>query len=91
MRSGSITENIIEAGGIRKVILEASMSSDEGEAAALLNPPKSKSTSDLLPVNKKSAEGLSSDAAEGSTASTASQPTDGGKKKKNRKKKKGGK
>lgn len=91
VRSGSITENIVEAGGIRKVILEASMSSDEGDAAAILNQSKSKSTTDLAPANKKSAEGLSSDAAEGSTASAASQPADGGKKKKNRKKKKGGK
>lgn len=91
VRSGSITENIIEAGGIRKVILEASMSSDEGDAALAQMQPKSKSTTDLTPANKKSMEALSSDAAEGSTASAASQPAEGGKKKKNRKKKKGGK
>lgn len=91
VRSGSITENIIEAGGIRKVILEASMSSDDGDAAATLNQAKSKSTTDLAPANKKSAEGLSSDAAEASTASAASQPAEGSRKKKNRKKKKGGK
>jgi metal transporter CNNM len=32
VRSGSITENIVEAGGIRKVVLEANSSSDSEEA-----------------------------------------------------------
>ncbi|KAI5861345.1 DUF21-domain-containing protein [Durotheca rogersii] len=41
VRSGSITENIIESGGIRKVVLEANSSSSEEDEGAGLHPPRS--------------------------------------------------
>jgi metal transporter CNNM len=45
-RSGSITENIIEAGGIRKVVLETNSSSDEQKEAGESN--KGGSTSNFM-------------------------------------------
>jgi metal transporter CNNM len=43
-RSGSITENIIEAGGVRKVVLETNSSSDDKDERAEENTPPTSST-----------------------------------------------
>ncbi|GAP88348.1 putative duf21 and cbs domain protein [Rosellinia necatrix] len=54
VRSGSITENIVEAGGIRKVVLEANSSSEsEDNDAERGNTTGTASDADKSPTNKK--------------------------------------
>ncbi|KAI0847339.1 DUF21-domain-containing protein [Daldinia vernicosa] len=52
VRSGSITENIIESGGIRKVVLEANdtSSGDEGQKAVMPAPSDEEGTSSTATV-----------------------------------------
>jgi metal transporter CNNM len=50
VRSGSITENVVEAGGIRKVVLEATSSGDDGELEGLPTPGQSRPQSVGLTV-----------------------------------------
>jgi metal transporter CNNM len=75
-RSGSITENVVEAGGVRKVVLEATSSSD-GEGGS------SSRTQLLAPV-----QGSDEDQSDPGASNAAS--GQGHAKKKNRKKKKKG-
>ncbi|KAI0403258.1 DUF21-domain-containing protein [Xylaria palmicola] len=54
VRSGSITENIVEAGGIRKVVLEANSSSDsEGDGTSHGRTTESTSEGDKTPKDRK--------------------------------------
>ncbi|KAI1388002.1 DUF21-domain-containing protein [Hypoxylon trugodes] len=58
VRSGSITENIVESGGIRKVILEASSSVSEGEReeqeeSTVSAPSDADGTSSTTPTGNK--------------------------------------
>ncbi|KAK7967086.1 uncharacterized protein PG986_001363 [Apiospora aurea] len=89
VRSGSITENVVEAGGIRKVVLEATASGDEGEILIVESPTHSRSQ-----ASEEDAEGPAASGAhaEGVSNAEASHPSGGeGKKKNKRRKKKGGK
>ncbi|KAH6679340.1 hypothetical protein B0J14DRAFT_295917 [Halenospora varia] len=72
-RSGSITENIVDSGGIRKVVLEAGSSSGEGEE---VNGKKNEKSPSNAPVNgdESNTEGHHSEAPKG----------EGGKKKRRR-------
>ncbi|KAI0129410.1 hypothetical protein BJ170DRAFT_616149 [Xylariales sp. AK1849] len=83
VRSGSITENVVEAGGIRKVVLEATSSGEDGEADGSKSP---------VPLEPMSEEGPSDTGASGVTEPSNTEPSHGnGKKKSRRKKRKGGK
>ncbi|KAH8684474.1 hypothetical protein BGZ60DRAFT_466903 [Tricladium varicosporioides] len=72
-RSGSITENIVDSGGIRKVVLEAGSSSGEGDE---VNGKKNEKSPSNLPANgdESNTEGHHSEAPKG----------EGGKKKRRR-------
>ncbi|KAK6834383.1 hypothetical protein PG995_008446 [Apiospora arundinis] len=88
VRSGSITENVVEAGGIRKVVLEATASGDEeGEILVVESPSHARSQASEEDAEGSAASGTH---AGGSSNGEASRPGDG-KKKNKRKKKKGGK
>lgn len=85
VRSGSITENVVEAGGIRKVVLEATASGDEAEILIVESPSHNR----LEDGEGSAASGTHVDGASGAEPS---RPSGGdGKKKNKKKKKKGGK
>ncbi|KAI1634416.1 hypothetical protein F4809DRAFT_527553 [Biscogniauxia mediterranea] len=50
VRSGSITENIVEAGGVRKVVLEANSSSDSEEHGSGASAPSNESAASTTNV-----------------------------------------
>ena len=77
VRSGNITENIIEAGGFRKVVLETNSSSDDVEAN---NNERSTEEDEDTPHDPKSDQGEQNTAGGG----------EGGKKKRRRRRKKQG-
>ncbi|KAK8037876.1 hypothetical protein PG994_014643 [Apiospora phragmitis] len=89
VRSGSITENVVEAGGIRKVVLEATASDDEGEILVVESPCHSRSQASEEDAEGSAASGTHAEGA--STAESSHPPGGDGKKKNKRKKKKGGK
>lgn len=101
VRSGSITENVVEAGGIRKVVLEATSSGEEGgeSGAKRAGNPRTRSKTSLAApghVTEEDEDGEDDDAAgasHGDNASNAgsSQGHSNGKKKSRRKKRKGAK
>jgi metal transporter CNNM len=106
VRSGSITENVVESRGVRKVVLETASSNDDeevasrGRAGSLLESQKSHSRSTLnIPgddgqVSEDDTEAESNVAGLGNGASTSEacnpRSRDGGGKKKNRRKKRKG-
>jgi metal transporter CNNM len=83
VRSGSITENVVEAGGVRKVVLEATSSGEEAEASG--------GRTELVITEQISeddhADGGASSQADGSNTASGQ----GAKKKSRRKKRKGSK
>lgn len=88
VRSGSITENVVEAGGIRKVVLEATASGDEAEILVVESPSHNRSQASEEEDEGSAASGTHVAGASGAEPSRAS-GADG--KKKNKKKKRGGK
>ena len=56
-RSGSITENIIESGGIRKVVLDVSSSSEEGQGGS--NSPKNDTANNKSETSGQNGKGKS--------------------------------
>lgn len=81
VRSGSITENVIEAGGVRKVVLEATSSGDEGEASG--------ARAELV-ISAHVSEDEPADAGDSTQADGTSTASGQGPKKKNRRKKRKG-
>ncbi|KAK7935507.1 hypothetical protein PG985_001002 [Apiospora marii] len=89
VRSGSITENVVEAGGIRKVVLEATASGDEAEILVVESPSHNRSQASEEDGEGSAGSGTHVDGASGAEPS---RPSGGdGKKKNKKKKKKGGK
>lgn len=85
-RSGSITENIVEAGGIKKTVLETTnSSSDDVDNQAADGDDDNDNNAQL--ENENPADGVSDDGDENENGSKGG----GGKKKRRRKKKKGAK
>ncbi|KAK8111458.1 uncharacterized protein PG998_007915 [Apiospora kogelbergensis] len=88
VRSGSITENVIEAGGIRKVVLEATASGDEGEILVVESPSHARSQASS---EEEGSAASGAHAKDGSNGEPSRSSGGDGKKKNKRKKKKGGK
>ncbi|ORY62622.1 uncharacterized protein BCR38DRAFT_439283 [Pseudomassariella vexata] len=95
VRSGSITENVVEAGGIRKVVLEATSSGDEGEDDTTNRAPgQSRSRSGTTILLAPTQEEEDQEGSAGPSVVSADGTSDaakGLKKKSKKKKKKGGK
>jgi metal transporter CNNM len=88
-RSGSISENVIDVGGVRKVVLETTSSSEDTEEAGAAGQGKSASDSSLLWHTRKSYNPDDSNG-QSSTRSGDGVSGSGGKKKRRRKRKKAG-
>ncbi|KAK7953712.1 hypothetical protein PG996_014604 [Apiospora saccharicola] len=88
VRSGSITENVVEAGGIRKVVLEATATGDEAEILVVESPGHNRSQASEEDGEGSAASGTHVD---GTSGAETSRPSGGDGKKKKKKKKKGGK
>ncbi|KAJ9133038.1 DUF21 and CBS domain-containing protein [Pleurostoma richardsiae] len=97
VRSGSITENIIESRGIRKVVLETTSSNDDEEGGSTTAEHGSHTHLALVPVESdagshdEEAEGEGSAARPSNDGDQSHAGSNGGKKKNRRKKRKGGK
>ncbi|EON99840.1 putative duf21 and cbs domain protein [Phaeoacremonium minimum UCRPA7] len=88
VRSGSITENVVESRGIRKVVLETT-SSNESEEDVTLETRSHLSVPSALQASEEDEDEHDGNG-EGASGATGSGQSQGGKKKKNRRKKRKG-